>query len=117
MLASLPIIILILLAIGLPPVKMSRKYINIHWWDYALPAVGLPIWILLTVVDIGETASLSNLVIEGFWILVASALTPWARYFLLKLKFRYTTLLFHCMYAVPGITAILLRLNMPTLPE
>ena len=117
MLASLPVIILILAATGLPPVTMSRKFINIHWWDYALPAIGLPIWILLTVAEIGETASLSNLVIEGFWILVASILTPWARYLVLKLKLRYAPLLFHCMYAVPAITAILLRLNMPTLPE
>ena len=117
MLASLPIIILILIAIGLPPTKMSRKYIKIRWWDYALPAVGLPTWILLTAAEIGDTASLSNLVIEGFWILVASVLIPWARYFVLKLRHRYASLLFRCMYTLPGITAVLLRLNMPTLPE
>ena len=117
MLASLPIIILILVASGLPPTKMSRKYIKIHWWDYALPAVGLPTWILLTVAEIGDTASLSNLVIEGFWILVASVLTPSARYFVLKLNYRYASLLYHCMYTVPVVTALLLRLNMPTLPE
>ena len=117
MLVSLPIIALILIGAGIPPTKMSRKYIKIRWWDYTLPAIGLPIWILLTVAEIGETASLSNLVIEGFWVLVASILTPYIRYVVLRIQFRYRSLLFHCLYASPGLTAVLLRLYMPTLPE
>ena len=117
MLASLPIIALVLIVAGFPPTKMSRKYIKIHWWDYALPAVGLPIWILLTVADIGQTPSLSNLVIEGFWIIVASILTPWIRYVVLRLQFRYGPLIFHILYAVPGLTAVVLRMHVPTLPE
>jgi hypothetical protein len=48
MLVSLPIIIAILKAIGIPPARMSRRFIGIHWWDYALPANGLPFWIFLT---------------------------------------------------------------------
>jgi hypothetical protein len=63
MLASLPIIIAFLIAVGIPPVRLSRKFIKIHWWDYALPAIGLPVWIFLTFAEIGETASLSNMVI------------------------------------------------------
>ena len=117
MLASLPIIALILIATGFPPTKMSRKYINIGWWDYALPAVGLPIWILLTVADIGQTPSLSNLVIEAFWIIVASILVPWIRYAVLRFQPRYSPLIFHVLYAVPILTAVLLRMHMPTLPE
>jgi hypothetical protein len=64
MLASLPIIIAFLIAVGIPPVRLSRKFIKIHWWDYALPAIGLPVWIFLTFAEVGETASLSNMVIE-----------------------------------------------------
>ena len=117
MLVSLPIIVVFLMAVGLPPTRMSRKFITIHWWDYALPAIGLPIWVILTIAEIGETASLSNLVVEGFWVLIASAVTPWARYFLLRVKHRCMPVIFHFMYIVPAITAVLLRLNMPTLPE
>ena len=117
MLVSLPIIILILITASLPPTNMSRKYIRIRWWDYALPAVGLPTWILLTIADIGDTASLSNMVIEGFWILVASILTPWARYIILRLKRRHSPLIYYCMYTIPLITAVFLRLFMPTIPE
>ena len=117
MLVSLPIIALILIAVGFPPTKMSRKYVKIRWWDYALPVVGLPIWILLTVADIGQTPSLSNLVMEGFWITVASILMPWIRYVVLRFQPRYGPLVFHILYAVPGLTAVLLRMHMPTLPE
>ena len=67
MLVSLPFIILILIVLGIPPVKLSRSLVTVHWWDYALPATGLPVWILLTAADIGQTASLSNMVVEGFW--------------------------------------------------
>ena len=60
MLVSLPFIILILIATGLPPTNMSRKYTRIRWWDYALPAVGLLVWLLLTMAEIGATAAGGN---------------------------------------------------------
>ena len=72
MLASLLIIIAFLIAVGIPPIRLSRKFIKIHWWDYALPAIGLPVWIFLTFAEIGETASLSNMVIEVIIVLVIS---------------------------------------------
>lgn len=117
MLVSLPVIIILLVAVGFAPTRMSRKFITIHWWDYALPAIGLPIWVLLTISEVGATASLSNLVVEGFWILIASAATPWGRYLVLHVKHRFIALIFHCLYIVPAVAAVLLRLNMPTLPE
>jgi len=79
MLTSLPIIIAFLIAIGIPPVRLSRKFIKIHWWDYALPAIGLPVWIFLTLAEVGKTASLSNMVIEIIIVLGISVIIPWAR--------------------------------------
>lgn len=117
MLVSLPFILIVLVVLGVPPVKLSRSFITVRWWDYALPATGLPVWILLISADIGMTASLSNMVIEVFWVLVASIVAPWARYLTLKLKDKSLPGLYYLLYLMPGTAAILLRLNMPTLPE
>ena len=117
MLASLPIIIALLIAVGIPPVRLSRKFIKIHWWDYALPAIGLPVWIFLTFAEIGETASLSNMVIEVIIVLVISVVIPWARYMILYSNKNFAAVIYQIMYLIPFAVALLVRMYMPTLPE
>ena len=117
MLASLPIIIAFLIAVGIPPVRLSRKFIKIHWWDYALPAIGLPVWIFLTFAEIGETASLSNMVIEVIIVLGISVVIPWARYMILHLNKNFALVIYQIMYLIPLVATLLVRLYMPTLPE
>ena len=117
MLASLPIIIALLITVGIPPIRLSRKFIKIHWWDYILPAIGLPVWIFLTFAEIGETASLSNMVVEVIIVLGISVVIPWARYMILHLNKNFTLVIYHIMYLIPLVATLLVRLYMPTLPE
>jgi hypothetical protein len=117
MLASLPIIIALLIAVGIPPVRLSRKFIKIHWWDYAIPAIGLPVWIFLTFAEVGKTASLSNMVIEVIIVLAISVIIPWARYMILHSNKNFALVIYQIMYLIPFIATLLIRLHMPTLPE
>jgi hypothetical protein len=117
MLASLPIIIALLIAVGIPPVRLSRKFIRIHWWDYALPAIGLPVWIFLAFAEVGKTASLSNMVIEVIIVLAISVIIPWARYLILYSNRNFASVIYQIMYLIPFIATIIVRLYMPTLPE
>ena len=117
MLASLPIIIAFLIAVGIPPVRLSRKFIKIHWWDYALPAIGLPVWIFLTLAEVGKTASLSNMVIEVIIVLGISIVIPWARYMILYSKKNFALIIYQIAYLIPFVAALLVRMYMPTLPE
>ena len=117
MLASLPIIIAVLIAIGIPPIKLSRKFIKTHWWDYALPAIGLPVWIFLTIAEIGQIVSLSNMVIEVAIVLGISVIVPWARYIILYLNKNFAVVIYQIMYLIPFVATLLVRMYMPTLPE
>jgi hypothetical protein len=117
MLAILPIIIAFLIAVGIPPVRLSRKFIKIHWWDYALPAIGLPVWIFLTFAEVGQTASLSNMVIEVIIVLAISVIIPWARFMILYSNKNFALVIYQIMYLIPIVATFLVRMYMPTLPE
>ena len=117
MLSSLPIIIAFLIAVGIPAVRLSRKFIKIHWWDYALPAIGLPVWLFLTFAEIGNTASLTNMVIEISIILGISVVIPWARYMILYSNKNFAAVIYQIMYLIPLVATLLVRMYMPTLPE
>jgi len=117
MLASLPLVIVFLIAVGIPPIRLSRKLIKIHWWDYALPAIGLPVWIFLTIAEVGQTASLSNMVIEVIIVMGISVIIPWARYVILYTNKKFSLVIYQIMYLIPFVATLLVRMHMPTLPE
>ena len=117
MLVSLPIIIVFLIVVGIPPIRLSKKFIEIHWWDYALPAVGLPVWIFLAATEVGNTASLSNMVTEVIIVIAISVVIPWTRYMILFFGKKLASTIYQIMYLIPFATALLLRIYMPTLPE
>ena len=117
MIALLPIILTFLLAVGVPPVLLSRKRIEVRWWDYALPFWATPLWVILEVLGVGATASLSNLVVEGFYVLLVSALSPWIRLGLLLGSSRWQQRAYRIIYLLPIVFTVILRVLMPTLPE
>ena len=117
MLVSLPIAVALLIALGIPPVRLSKKFKQVHWWDYALPAIGLPVWIVLSVAEVGETASLANMVIEVMIVLAVSVMIPWARYMVLCANSPFALSIYRWMYLIPLAVALLIRMTMPTLPE
>jgi len=99
------------------PVVALRKHQRLIWWDYVYPFAGLPVWFALTMMRVGATASLSNLVVEVFWMAVAAVVVPWARWILAwvggaRCKRVSTGLAF-----LPLMVAVIIRLVMPTLPE
>jgi hypothetical protein len=96
---------------------LSEKFIKIHWWDYALPAIGLPVWIFLTFEEIGKTASLSNMVIEFIIILAISIIIPWARYMILTSNKNFSLVIHKIMYLIPLVATLLVRKYMPILLE
>ena len=117
MLVSLPIIIALLIAVGNPPVRLSKKFKRVHWWDYALPAIGLPVWIFLSIAEVGDTPSLSNMIIEVMMVLAVSVIIPWARYAILYVNNNFALVTHRVMYIIPIAVAFLIRIYMPTLPE
>ena len=112
-------IILVVIAVGaIIPIRLSkRKGVKIIRWDYIYPFLGVPIWIALTGLNIGNTASLSNLVVEIFWILIVSVTVPWVRYLLTFIRTKKFYSYSHILTVFPLIAAIVIRLLMPTLPE
>ena len=97
--------------------KIGPTVQNKIWWDYLFPFLGVPVWLILHALNVGEGVSGANFVVEMFWIFLASLSVPWIRV-LLRYKenqFTYITSIF--LTFIPIILTIYLRLTMPILPE
>ena len=108
---------LLIAVVAVPPTVMLRRRQLTTWWDYAYPFTGGAAWFPLAMSNVGSTVSLSNFVVEVFWIAVISVVVPWVRWILTrfqmeKLKVRSLVLTF-----LPIVVAVVIRLAMPTLPE
>jgi hypothetical protein len=92
---------------------------RVHWnrQDYLTPFLGFITWFILEEMHIKNIATLSNLLIETFWILIASIFGVWFRVVFPGKSKKQATLSSIICLAIPFITAILLRTFMPTLPE
>jgi hypothetical protein len=86
-------------------------------WDYLHPFMGIIEWYFLGMFSVGSTASLSNFVVELFWISVIAIVIPWWRWVLALRRSRQLKILSTGLTVLPIIAAVLLRLMMPTLPE
>jgi len=115
MIAFSAIWFLLIAAVAFYPTVALRKYQPITWWDYVYPLTGVIAWFPLT--GVGATVSLSNFVVEMFWIAVLSALLPWGRWLLSRIKKNQTQTLSFLLTFLPILAAIVMRLTMPTLPE
>ena len=92
---------------------------RVKWYrrDYGVAAYGFIVWILLLMLNIGSTASLSNFVIEVFWIFIASIASPWIRVVFPGKDEKNSKLSSVLCLLLPIVVAIVLRLSVPTLPE
>jgi hypothetical protein len=113
MIAFITLWFLIIAASAIYPTVALRKRQQTNWWDYVYPFTGVAAWFPL---GIGSIASLSNVVVEVFWIAALSALLPWARWLLSNPPKEVTKLPFFFTF-LPILTAVVVRLIMPTLPE
>ena len=71
----------------------------------------------LPMLRIGKTASLSNFVVENFWIVVVSIGTLWIIFFLYKIENKITDLVARILTVLPVVFTIMLRLLIESLPE
>jgi hypothetical protein len=109
---------LVLIAIAtLVPLRLLSRRRPLTWWDRLSPFLGVPAWYLLIAADIGATATLSNLVVEMFWVLGASIASPWLRWGLTCRRGADQTRLDLLLSLAPVLCAVGVRLMMPSLPE
>lgn len=115
MMAYFALLILLIAGFAAFPSMALRKHQRITLWDYLYPFTGLVAWLCLS--GVGSGASLSNLVVEIFWIAVLSVVIPWVRWGLSKIETKRVKALSFFLTLMPILAAAVIRLTMPTLPE
>ena len=106
---------LLIAAVAIYPTIAFRKRQRTTWWDYVYPFTGVAAWFPLS--GVGSTASLSNFVVEVFWIAILSVLLPWRRWLLSRTERDQIKTLSFLLTFLPILAAVVMRLTMPTLPE
>lgn len=96
------------------PIKRRKR---VTWWDYSFPYAGIIVWFLLLIGGAGKTASLSNFVIEVFWIALVSIIIQWLVVGVYCMSKPASFILGRILTSFPIITAIIIRLTVETLPE
>lgn len=109
--------LLLLAGVAVFPMLALRKRQRTTWWDYVYPFTGVMAWFPLGISNIGSTVSLSNFVVEVFWIAVLSVVIPWGRWLMSRVERKEITVLSFAMTFLPMVAAVIIRLTMPTLPE
>jgi len=115
MIAFSAIWFLLIAGVAIFPTLALRERQRTTWWVYVYPFTGVIAWFPLS--GVGSTVSLSNFVVEVFWIAVLSVLIPWARWFLSKIETKQIKALSFFLTFLPSLAAVVMRLTMPTLPE
>ena len=108
---------LLIAVVAVPPTVMLRKIRRTTWWDYAYPFTGVAAWFPLGMSNVGSTVSLSNFVVELFWIAVVSVAVPWTCWILSRFQREQLKTWSFVLTFFPIVVAVVLRLTMPTLPE
>src|SRR4030067_3191413 len=118
MIVLLIVALLVIAGASLPATRSIKKLKTLNQWDYIYPYTGIPLWFALTtIIKIGQTASLSNFVIENFWITVISIVTPWLIFLLYKAKNKSAEFIAKGLTLLPIVFTIVLRLLIKSLPE
>ena len=97
--------------------RLLKNRKGLIWWDYSFPYAGIIIWFLLLIGGAGETASLSNFVIEIFWIALVSIVVQWMLVGLSFMSKPVSSIPGRILTSLPIITAIIIRFTIETLPE
>ncbi len=111
------ILLLAIAAVGLVPTLLLRKQGKTTWWDWIHPFTGVIAWFPLAVFEVGSKVTLSNFAIEVLAIALLSAVIPWARLLLSRWPGGTVRLFSILLTFLPILSALLLRLTMPTLSE
>ena len=117
MIAFSAILFLLIAGVAIFPMSALRKSQRMAWWDWDYPFTGVVAWFPLAMSNIGSTVSLSNFVVEVFWIAVLSVVIPWGRWLLSRVERKQFETLSLFLTFLPILAAVVIRLTMPTLPE
>ena len=109
--------ILIIAMFSIPAIRLIKNYKKISKWHYFYPFLGLIVWLVMAMFNIGRIITLSNFVVETFWITVVSAANPWVIFLLHKKGSKVGNLIANFLTILPIIFAIIMRLLIATLPE
>ncbi len=99
------------------PLLFGRHRSKITWWDYTFPYLGIPVWYILKILDVGEGISKTNFIIEMFIILLFSISVPWIRFIVSFAGGRVFAWFSLLLTLSPVAAAVFLRMVMPLLPE
>jgi hypothetical protein len=98
-------------------VHLIKRRKSLTWWDYSFPYAGIIVWFLLLIGGAGKTASLSNFVIEVFWIALVSIIMQWLVVGVSFTSHPASSILGRILTSLPIITSIIIRLTVETIPE
>jgi len=115
MIAFSAIWLLLIAGLAAFPVLAFRKQKDMTLWDYIYPFTGVVTWFAIS--GIGSTVSLSNFVVEVFWVAAISVAMPWVRWISSRFEWRQFKAWSLLLTFLPIVAAVIIRLTMPTLPE
>ncbi len=104
-------------ALGIFPYVRLQQRQTITLWDYLSLFGGIAAWFLLVTAGIGRVATLSNFIIEAFAVVVISVIIPWLRWGASLRKRPFDARWSFVLTLLPILTALVIRLFMPSLPE
>ncbi|NBT48354.1 MAG: hypothetical protein EBT07_11180 [Actinobacteria bacterium] len=110
------LLLIIIGAVTLPAAGLTKKYKPLRKWDYIYPFTGVLFSFVLFALRIGQPATLTNYVYEGFYITTVSAVVPWMIFFAFKFNLIKNRIVLRALTLLPIIFTSALRLLMKTLP-
>ena len=117
LLISFVVLYLMLSVVALVPPAITKKRYWVSWWDYVYPLLTMPFWIALWRLHIGGDISATNFAFEVFFLLILSVAIPWTRYYLAYAQAKSVRYLSNALTFLPLATTIIVRLNVPHLPN
>jgi hypothetical protein len=117
MIILLLIALMIIAGLSLPAINKTKKHKSLSLWDYAYPSLGIPLWFALTIFKVSQTATLSNFVVENFWITLVSIGAPWIVLLIYKLRNRSMLVMANLLTLLPMVFTVAIRLLINSLPE
>lgn len=97
--------------------QLIKRRKALIWWDYFFPYTGIIAWFFLLMFNVGKTASLSNFVIENFWITMVSIIIPWMVFGVSFIPKVTASIFARILTFLPMTFSIIIRLTIDTIPE
>ncbi|MEN8189087.1 MAG: hypothetical protein ABFS19_04520 [Thermodesulfobacteriota bacterium] len=111
------VLYMMLTVVALVPPAITKTRYWVSWWDFVYPLIGMPLWLFLWWLGVGEGVSTTNFAFEVFCILILSVAMPWMRYYLAYAKSKTAAAISFSITFVPILVTAFFRFFMPELPS